>query len=110
MNTFAGLLPVAPMVTYTTSGSTSIRGARELPQPPILSMTPTIETARSLALVWGVHSVQTSDVSDVSEVVEHACRCVVAEGFAKSGDTILISAGMPFGTAGATNLLSVATG
>ena len=109
MNTIAGLLPVAVIVTYTTSGSTSLRAARERPVPPILSMTPSLATARSLALVWGVHSVQTPDVSTVTEMVEHACQCAVAEGFAKSGDTILISAGMPFGTPGATNLLRIAT-
>jgi pyruvate kinase len=109
MDTIAGLLPVAVIVTYTTSGSTSLRAARERPKPPILSMTPSLATARSLALVWGVHSVQTTDVSHVAEMVEHACRRAVAEEFAKSGDTILISAGMPFGTPGATNLLRIAT-
>ena len=77
--------------------------------PPILSMTPSLATARCLALVWGVHSVQTPDVSDVAEMVEHACRRALAEEFAKAGDTILISAGMPFGTPGATNLLRIAT-
>ncbi len=109
MDTIAGLLPVAVIVTYTTSGSTSLRAARERPRPPILSMTPSIATARSLALVWGVHSVQTPDVSDVAEMVEHACRRSVEEEFAKPGDTILISAGMPFGTPGATNLVRIAT-
>jgi pyruvate kinase len=94
---------------YTTSGSTSLCAARERPIPPILSMTPSLATARCLALVWGVHSVQTRDVSDVAEMVEHACRHAVAEEFAKQGDTILISAGMPFGTPGATNLLRIAT-
>jgi len=108
MDTIAGLLPVAVIVTYTTSGSTSLRAARERPIPPILSMTPTLATARCLALVWGVHSVQTPDVSDVAEMVEHACQRAVAEEFAKPGDTILISAGMPFGTPGATNLLRIA--
>ncbi len=109
MDTIAGLLPIAVIVTYTTSGSTSLRAARERPVPPILSMTPSIKTARRLALVWGVHSLQTPDVSTVAEMVEHACQCAVAEGFAKPGDTILISAGMPFGTPGATNLLRIAT-
>ena len=109
MNTIAGVIPVALIVTYTTSGSTSLRAARERPVAPVLSMTPSLATARSLALVWGVHSVQTPDVSTVSEMVEHACQCAVAEGFAKSGDSILISAGMPFGTPGATNLLRIAT-
>jgi pyruvate kinase len=109
MNTIAGLLPVAVIVTYTTSGSTSRRAARERPMPPILSMTPSLTTARALALVWGVHSVRTPDVSTVREMVEHAGHCAVAEGFARPGDSILISAGMPFGTPGATNLLRIAT-
>jgi pyruvate kinase len=109
MNTIAGLIPVAVIVTYTTSGSTSLRAARERPVPPVLSMTPSLATARSLALVWGVHSVQTPDVSTVREMVEHACQCAVAEGFAKPGESILISAGMPFGTPGATNLLRIAS-
>jgi pyruvate kinase len=109
MDTIAGLLPVAVIVTYTTSGSTSLRAARERPVPPILSMTPSLATARMLALVWGVHSVQTPDVATVDEMVEHACRSAVTEEFAQPGDTILISAGMPFGTPGATNLLRIAT-
>jgi pyruvate kinase len=109
MDTIAGLLPVAVIVTYTTSGSTSLRAARERPRPPILSMTPNLSTARCLSLVWGVHSVQTADVSTVREMVEHASRCAVEEKFAKTGDTILISAGMPFGTPGHTNLLRIAT-
>ena len=108
MDVIAGLLPVAAIVTYTTSGSTSLRAARERPRPPILSMTPSLATARRLALVWGVHSVQTQDVSHVTEMVEHACRAACDEGFANPGDNILISAGMPFGTPGATNLLRIA--
>ena len=85
MDTIAGLLPVAVIVTYTTSGSTSLRAARERPVPPILSMTPSITTARRLALVWGVHSVQTPDVATVAEMVEHACQCAVAEEFREAG-------------------------
>jgi len=108
LDVIAGLLPVAAIVTYTSSGSTSLRAARERPLPPILSMTPSVETARRLALVWGVHSVHTDDVADVAAMVERACHRARDEGFAKPGDTILISAGMPFGTPGATNLLRIA--
>jgi pyruvate kinase len=108
MDVIAGLLPVAAIVTYTTSGSTSLRAARERPFPPILSMTPSLSTARRLALVWGVHSVHTEDVADVAAMVERACSRARDEGFAQAGDTLLISAGMPFGTPGATNLLRIA--
>jgi pyruvate kinase len=109
MDTIAGLLPVAVIVTYTRSGSTSLRAARERPTQAILSMTSNLATARRLALVCGVHSVLTPDVASVAEMVDRACRCAVAEGFAQAGDTILISAGMPFGTPGATNVLRIAT-
>ena len=108
LDVIAELLPVAAIVTYTSSGSTSLRAARERPLPPILSMTPDVATARRLTLVWGVHSVHTDDVADVAAMVERACHCARDEGFAKPGDTILISAGMPFGTPGATNLLRIA--
>ena len=108
LDMIAGMLPVAAIVTYTSSGSTSLRAARERPTPPILSMTPNLATARRLALVWGVHSVHTDDVADVPAMVERAMACARREGFAKPGDTILISAGMPFGTPGATNLLRIA--
>jgi pyruvate kinase len=108
MNTVAGLLPVAAIVTYTTSGSTSVRAARERPGPAIVSMTPNLSTARRLAPVWGVHSVRTQDALTVDEMAEHARRCAREEGFAKAGETILISAGMAFGTPGATNRLRIA--
>jgi len=108
LDVIAELLPVAAIVTYTTSGSTSLRAARERPQPPILSMTPSLATARRMALVWGVHSIHTDDATDVAAMVERACRRARDEGFAHPGDTILISAGMPFGTPGATNLLRIA--
>jgi len=108
MDTIVGMLPVAAIVTYTTSGSTTLRAARERPAAPIVSMTPSLTTARRLSLAWGVHGVHTSDVADVAEMVNKAIRTVRDEGYAQAGDSILISAGMPFGTPGATNLLRIA--
>lgn len=109
MRRIAELVPVAATVTYTSSGFTSLRAARERPECPILSMTPNLVTARRLALVWGVHSVQTEDVPDVPQMVERACRTALREGFATRGNRIVIAAGMPFGAAGNTNLLRIAT-
>jgi pyruvate kinase len=108
MDTIVGMLPIAAIVTFTTSGSTTLRASRERPAAPIVSMTPSLATARRLVLAWGVHVVHTGDVSDVAEMVEHAIRVARNEGFARPGETILISAGMPFGTPGATNLLRIA--
>jgi pyruvate kinase len=108
MDAIVGMLPIAAIVTYTTSGSTSIRAARERPAAPIVSLTPNLSTARRLTLVWGVHVVNASDVADAAEMVDNARRGARDEGFARPGDMILISAGMPFGTPGATNLLRIA--
>src|SRR5450830_1907205 len=95
-------------VTYTSSGHTSLRAARERPMAPILSITPKIATARKLALVWGVHSTISDQVHNESEMVSAACQTALKEGFAKKGDQIAITAGMPFGQPGSTNLLRLA--
>ena len=108
MRRVAGLLRVAATVTYTSSGYSTLRAARERPSAPIVSLTPDIRTARRLALAWGVHSVHTHDVKDVPEMVANACQTALREEFARPGDTIVIAAGMPFGIAGNTNLLRVA--
>ncbi len=108
MRTVAVTLPIVAVVTFTSSGFTTLRAARERPQAPVLSITPHIETARRLALVWGVHCVQSEDISRVSQMVNNACRFALGEGFAKGGEPLCIIAGMPFGTAGTTNLLHVA--
>ena len=95
-------------VTYTRSGQTSLRAARERPTAPILSITPRLETARQLALVWGVHSTVSPDIKNVDEMVFAACTIAKHEGFAQLGDQLAIAAGMPFGEPGTTNLLRIA--
>ena len=105
----AALLPVAAMVTYTRSGWTSLRAARERPKAPVLSLTPNRDIARRLALAWGVHTVHLgNDVKNVDEMVSTARTTTQAEGYGRPGDAIVIAAGMPFGKAGTTNLLHVA--
>jgi pyruvate kinase len=103
----AATISAAAIVTYTTSGSTSLRAARERPDAPILCLTPNLSTARRLAIAWGVHCVHTEDVKSVAEMVERAGRHAQAEGIAKKGDRLVITAGIPFGTPGATNLLRI---
>lgn len=105
----AGLLGIAAAVTYTSSGHTSLRAARERPAAPILSMGADPAIARRMALVWGVHSVLIGELKDIDEVTSSACRAVREEGFANPGNVIAITAGMPFGIAGNTNLLKLAT-
>ena len=104
----AALLSPAATVTYTSSGFTSLRAARERPSVPILGLTPSVTTARRMAMVWGVHAVLVDDIHDVAEMIEHAGRTALAEGFAKAGDVVVVVAGLPFGHAGTTNLLHIA--
>jgi len=108
MRDITGLLSAAATVAYTSSGYSALRMARERPRAPIIGMTPRLATARRLALAWGVHAVLCHEVVDVPEMSELASRTALKEGFGAPGQTIVISAGMPFGTSGTTNLLRIA--
>jgi len=96
------------IVSWTKSGSTGLRAARERPEAPIIALTPSADTARRLSLAWGLHCVLTDDAHDLDDVVERAARIAESEGFAKAGERIVVTAGVPLGTPGATNLLRVA--
>ena len=109
MRHVARLLGVPATVAYTSSGYSALRMARERPQVPILGMTPRLCTARRLALVWGVHPVLCQEVMDVPEMTALACRTVLQQGFGAVGQSIVISAGLPFNEPGTTNLLRIAS-
>ena len=104
----AHTLSAKAVVTYTTSGSTSLRIARERPEVPILSLTPKLQTARQLSIVWGVHSVHTADADSFDDMENKASAAALADDCAEPGDRIVITAGVPFGTPGATNVLRIA--
>lgn len=101
-------LDLKAVCAWTSSGSTVLRIARERPAPPILALTPKRDTARRLSIVWGVHAVVTKDASDVDDMARRAAKFANREGFSKPGDRIIIVAGVPFGTPGATNMLRIA--
>ena len=104
----AHTLSVSAIVTYSTSGSTVLRVARERPEVPILALTASLSTARALSLAWGAHCVQIPDLKRFSEMVETACSVALSQDMAKVGDRLVITAGVPFGTPGSTNILRVA--
>jgi len=96
------------IVCWSTTGVTALRAARERPRAPIICATPSLQTARRMALVWGAHAVVTPDIASVDEMVDQACTIAMQEGFAEEGDNIVITAGIPFGRSGGTNMLRVA--
>ena len=104
----AETIGAAAIVTYTTSGSTTLRAARERPDVPILCLTESEATARRLVLVWGIHGVITQDVRNFSDMVDKACRIARDEKLAQKDERLVVTAGVPFGTPGATNILRIA--
>ncbi|MEQ9245877.1 MAG: pyruvate kinase, partial [Nitratireductor sp.] len=104
----AETLNLSAIISYTSSGTTGLRAARERPQVPIIALSPVVETARRLSLVWGTHCVVTEDAADLDDMVNRACRIAYEEGFAKPGNRVIVTAGVPLGTPGATNMLRIA--
>ena len=104
----AHTLSAAAIVTYTNTGSTTLRAARERPDVRILCLTPNIDTARRMTLTWGVHPVRTEDAHDFGDMVQRAVRVARQEMIAKEGERLVVTAGVPFGTPGATNILRIA--
>jgi len=104
----AHTLKVAAIVTFTSSGSTTLRAARERPDVPVLSLTTDVGVARQLALVWGAHSVVAPTVRSFTEMMLVAVQFAQEQGFAQWQEQIVITSGVPFGRAGTTNILRVA--
>jgi pyruvate kinase len=104
----AETLKLQAIVTYTASGTTGLRAARERPQVPVIALSPVLQTARRLSLLWGTHCVVTPDAADLDDMVDRACQITFAEGFGKVGDRIIITAGVPLRTPGSTNMLRIA--
>jgi pyruvate kinase len=101
-------LGLKAITAWTYSGATAFRIARERPNSTVLALTPKRDTARRLALVWGVHPVVTKDASDIDDMAFRAAKFAAREGLAGLGERITVVAGVPFGTPGATNLVRIA--
>ncbi|MGQ0527843.1 MAG: pyruvate kinase, partial [Alphaproteobacteria bacterium] len=97
------------IVTYTVTGSTVLRMARQRPHIPIVCLTRELNTARKLTLSYGVHAVHTPELKgDFSGPVPYANRVLLEREIAVKGDVFVMTAGVPFGTPGSTNMLRIA--
>lgn len=103
----ASALKAKAIITYTTSGSTTLRAARERPPAQILCLTPSETVARRFALVWGVHSVVNAEQNADENIGKMAIQTAIEEGAASDGDLLVVTAGVPFGTVGSTNMIRV---
>jgi pyruvate kinase len=104
----ARTVSAAAIVCFTSSGSTARRVARERPTVPLLVLTPSIRTARRLGLLWGAHAVRTRDVHSFEEMVGKSKRMALRHSIAAGGDRLIVTAGVPFGVPGSTNVVHVA--
>jgi len=98
----------ACIVVFTTLGGTARRMSRERPLQPILALTPRPETARRLALVWGLETRLGKEPASLEDVTDDAVNSAVRYGLAQPGQRVLVLAGTPFGAPGAANLLRLA--
>ena len=104
----AETLDLPAVVCWTSSGSTGMRVSRERPTCPIIAISPIESAGRKLSVVWGIHCVIDEDAHDQDDMVERACRIAFQERFAKAGQRVIIVAGVPLGTPGATNFMRIA--
>jgi pyruvate kinase len=104
----AHTIKASAIVAFTDTGITALRVARERPDCPILGLTPRPETARRLAVVWGVHAVIAKEVDSFTEATDEAREEARTESMAQPGDKIVVTAGVPFRQSGGTNMVHVA--
>ncbi len=104
----AGAMKLSAIICYTATGSTALRVARERPNLPVIGLSPVLSTARRLAVVWGVHCVLSGDPENQADMVRKACRIAYDDDFSKPGDGVVIVAGVPLGSPGATNMIRIA--
>ena len=107
-HTIGQTVRLTAIVCYTATGSIALRVARERPGLPVIGLTPVPETARKMALVWGIHSVLTGDPENLTDMVGKACRIAFEDGWVKPGEGIVVTAGVPLGSPGATNMIRIA--
>ncbi len=97
------------IITFSVSGKTTMRMARERAPVQIIGLSPNINTARQMQIVWGVNSCHsTQDAANTTEMVNIACSIAKDKNLVKADDNVIITAGVPFGNAGSTNLLRIA--
>lgn len=102
-------LEAAAIITATSSGATSRAISKFRPKSPIIAVTTTEEVKRKLALEWGVYPVLAPESKTTDEVISNSVEASISSGYVKEGDLVVITAGIPVGLSGSTNLIKVQT-
>lgn len=102
-------LNAAAIITVTKSGNTAKMISKYRPQCDIIGLTPDPTTCRQMNLSWGVRPALIGEMSTTDELIAAALKAAKSNGFVNTGDTVVITAGVPLGVSGNTNLLEVET-
>jgi pyruvate kinase len=102
-------LGASAIITATTSGHTARMISKYRPRSPIIAVTPLEKVVRKLSLVWGVTPLRVDSMDNTDEMIETAVNGALATHLVKPGDLVIITAGVPLGITGSTNLLKVHT-
>ena len=97
----------AAILAFTTSGTTAMRVAQYRPKCPVLAITTRERVVRRLSIVWGLTPLLTNEYQSIEQVYDAGSEIAVRAGVARSGDLVVITAGVPFATSGNTNMLKV---
>ncbi|WP_413308314.1 pyruvate kinase [Bacillus sp. 1P10SD] len=100
-------LEVNAIITPTESGHTARMISKYRPKAPIVAVAANDKVSRQLSLVWGVYSRITSMCSTTDEMLEISVQESLSSGIVKHGDLVVITAGVPVGEAGTTNLMKI---
>ncbi|GKU26838.1 pyruvate kinase [Clostridium folliculivorans] len=100
-------LKAAAIITSTQTGATAMRISQNRPDCPIFAVTPSERVAKKLALSFGVYPIVAEKATTTDEIIEGSVKTVKARGLLNSGDTVVISAGVPVDQVGATNILKI---
>ncbi len=100
-------LKASAIITSTQSGATAGRLSQCRPDCPIVAVTPDEKVAKKLALCFGVYPVVSGQMQSTDHMMEESVKVAEANGFVKTGDTVVIAAGVPVDKIGATNLLKI---
>ncbi|KNF09132.1 pyruvate kinase Pyk [Gottschalkia purinilytica] len=100
-------LGASAIVTPTSSGYTARAISKFRPKSPIVATTPKKDVMRKLAIVWGVYPILSESADTTDDLIDLSVECALEKGYVKQGDLVVITAGIPVGVSGSTNLIKV---
>jgi pyruvate kinase len=100
-------LDAAAIVVHTRSGRTARAVSRFRPKQPMIAFSPLEKTVRILTLFWGCVALFITETQDMDEMIESTGRALLQSGLVRKGDLIVLTAGLPIGVPGTTNMIKV---